>query len=88
MRKSFISILTCLTMFGFVGSSLAGVTATDVVCTGCVNDTDIVSGAVTELKLATDAVSSAKIADGAVTDTKISSNAVTTAKIAESNHNQ
>lgn len=61
MRKSVITILIGVMLSGVCGQAWAGVTATDVVCTGCVNDTDIAAAAVTN----------AKIADGAVTDAKI-----------------
>lgn len=71
MKKSFFSILTGLLILGISGNAWTGVTATDVVCTGCVNDTDIASGAVTDPKIATGAVTTTKIADGAVSDAKI-----------------
>lgn len=58
-------------MLGINSNSWAGVTATDVVCTGCVNDTDIATGAVSESKLGIGAVTNGKIGDGAVTDVKI-----------------
>lgn len=71
MKKSFVSILIGLMIFGIGGSSWAGVTATDVICTGCVNDTDIATGAVTNVKIADGTVTSTKVSDGAITDAKI-----------------
>lgn len=63
MKKTFLSILIGLMMFGASGSTWAAPPATDLQCNplGCVDDTDIAASAVTN----------AKIADGAVTDAKI-----------------
>lgn len=48
----------------------------DLVCTGCVNSSDIASKAVTTDKLADSAVKTGKIADGAVTSAKIAAGTV------------
>jgi hypothetical protein len=69
----------------------AAVTATDVICSGCVGTSDIADSAVTTAKigsgqvgnsdLATDSVTTAKIGSGQVGNTDIADSAVTTAKI-------
>ena len=64
-----------LMMFGsiFYSSDLFAQTATDVVCTGCVGETDLATSAVTGQKIKNGAVNSAKIYDGAITNADISS---------------
>lgn len=83
MKKSLTSILIGLFMVGVSGPTWAGVTATDVVCTGCVNDTDIAASAVTNAKIVDGAVTDTKILDGSVATSKIADGAVTEGKIAD-----
>lgn len=83
MKKSVVSILIGLMVLFVGGNSWAKVVADDVVCSECVNDTDIATGTVTEPKMATGAVTSGKIADGAVTETKIFYGSVSTSKIVD-----
>jgi hypothetical protein len=54
-----------------------------VAVTGSVSTTEIIDGAVTNVKLATDAVENAKIKDLAVTEGKLGADAVTLAKLAD-----
>ena len=51
-------------------------TASNVVCTGCVNTTDLASGSVASGRIANGAVTGAKIATGAVTAAKIKNGSV------------
>ena len=57
-------------------------TATDLVCSQCVQTSDIALGAVTNSKLATNAVNTSKIANAAVNTAKLANNAANGAKIA------
>lgn len=73
-----IVAIGALTLNGVAGASE---TATNVRCTGCVNNADINTGAVTGSKIAEAAVSGGKIGTGAVTASKIGTGAVTESKI-------
>lgn len=65
----------------FLTSPVYAVPADDVVCSQCVDTSDIATGAVTAGKLAPGAVTSGRIGVGAVTTTRIQAGAVTTGRI-------
>ena len=62
-------------------SSGAWAQATNLVCTGCVQSSDLANGAVTSAKIAGGAVTNGKIADNAVNADKIATGAITAPKI-------
>lgn len=64
-------------------NSAFAVLADDVVCTGCVNDSDLANKSVTRLKIAPTAINESKIANKAVTRIKIAPNAINAGKIAD-----
>lgn len=79
MKKSLVLLMIGLLMLGVSGNVWAessgsglslGHTAEDVQCNGCVNDTDIAAGAVTEQKLGTGAVTNDKIS-GPISASKV-----------------
>ncbi len=77
------STIVLITGLGMtVSETLAQVVATDVICSRCVDTTDIELQAVTSGRLRDGAVSSAKIQDGAVTGSKLAPGAVTNSRIA------
>ena len=59
----------------------AAAQATDLVCSACVQATDLASNAVNNSKIGNGAVNAAKLAANAVTVAKIANNSITTAKI-------
>lgn len=67
-------------LFG-AGALAAPPPASNVVCTGCVDSTDIADGGVASVDLANGAVTSTKITDGAVTNGKIAPDSVGSTKI-------
>lgn len=98
MKKSLVSLMIGLLMLGAgnvlaesSGSGLSnGHTAEDVQCNGCVNDTDIADGAITDSKISGTIAGSklgshthngSDIVDGTITTSKISDGAITDAKI-------
>ncbi len=79
------TFLVAITVIAFAGlnTHVYG-QATDVVCSGCINPSDIAAKAVTSGKLGNGSVTTEKIAPGAVTSAKFNDGAVTNAKISNS----
>ena len=73
-----------LVFIGLSGAALqeASAQATNLVCTRCVQTSDIATGAVTNSRLGTNAVTNARIANGAVTAAKMPAGSVNNAKVA------
>jgi hypothetical protein len=80
-----VGYITALAILAPEQLAEAAVTATDVICTGCVGTTDIADGGITSTDLADNAVTSAKIGSGQVANSDIRTNAVTTTKISDTN---
>jgi hypothetical protein len=81
MRRGILGLLL-VTAGGLVtAGELAAQTATDLVCTGCVNSTDIANGGVKSADIQDGAVGTAKIKDGAVTGAKVYNNSLTGADV-------
>ena len=72
--------LICLCLVGLAGEASAQ--ATDVVCSRCVDTSDIAGEAITTWKLGAKAVTGSKIKNDAVTTPKIKGQSVTAPKIA------
>ena len=86
MRKAVVMAGLCaLLLSGLVLLPREGsAQATNLVCTGCVQESDLANGAVSAAKLKTGAVTNGKIAASAVNGAKISNGAVTAPKIGPS----
>ena len=76
-----ILIVTLLAAALSFGSAVHAQTATNVICSGCVDGSDIKNRAVTKLKIEDSAVTNSKIKDRAVIQQKIAPDAVSTGKI-------
>ena len=84
MSKKYISIgvLTLTSWLAIASTNVLAVTADNVVCTGCVQGSDLAKNAVTKKRIKSGSVVSSKLKDGAVINSKIATDAVTGDKIA------
>ena len=83
MRKKHIFSTVVAVSMLVLSSVTHAVTADNVICTGCVQSSDIADRAVTTKQIGLQAVNTARIADRAVTTKQIGLQAVTTGKIAD-----
>jgi hypothetical protein len=83
MKTRLIPLTVALTMAGGVAQVSGADPATDLVCTGCVQATDLATNAVTAAKLRADSVTGAKILDGSVAAADLAADSVDASKITE-----
>lgn len=80
--SNFKTLVSASVLLALHGSPSLAQTANDVVCSKCVDTSDLAKQSVGTGKIQADAVTKNKIKDGAVTTTKIKDGSVTAAKLA------
>ena len=81
MKTGLISLTVALAMAGGVAQVAGAAPATDLVCTGCVQATDLATNAVTAAKLVANSVAGEKILDGSVAAADLAAGSVDASKI-------